>query len=719
MNRNTLTILIFLLCSCQLSAQGIDRKAVVTRHNPHVTQVDPLSSLTVGNGSFAFTVDATGLQTFPEKYRKGVCLGTFSDNWWHSFPNVNRYHQREAWVEKDFGRGRKEVYAAQFRQPGRQQESSNYLRSNPHRLHLGNMGLVLKDPAKMKNIDQSLDLWTGKITSTFDYDGQKYKVQTVCAPDNNLVSTHVQSDGDFAITLRFAYPTGGHADDGCDWTKDKQHETFYNYSGNKCVITRVVDATKYYVYLTWKGKVGLSKAGRNALKLHCKKGDIQLQCEFSQKSATGGIRFRPFVDWAMASAGHWADYWNTGGFVDFGRVKDPRAHELERRMILSRYLMAAQECGAYPPQETGLTYNSWFGKFHLEMIWWHLAHYALWGKGELLDRPLTWYLKAAPMAKDIASRQGFKGLRWMKMTDPWAGEAPSNVGSYLIWQQPHLIYLAELIYRNSATGSPYPHAKAWLQSLSKPNAKQMLVLKKYGFLVEQTAEFMSDFAEYDSLNNRYILRGCIPAQETLKADSTTNPPFELNYWLTTLKMAQLWREREGRERRSDWDSIIARLSPLAYNKDSLYLAAETAVQTYSDRRFTSDHPALLGALGLLPESRLIDNSVMRHTLHWIWDHWNWPTGWGWDFPMTAMTCARLGEPSRAVDALLMQQQKNTYLVNGHNYQDDRLRVYMPGNGGLLTAIAMMAAGWDGCASRANPGFPADWDVRWEGLMPMP
>lgn len=43
---------------------------------------------------------------------------------------------------------------------------------------------------------------------------------------------------------------------------------------------------------------------------------------------------------------------------------------------------------------------------------------------------------------------------------------------------------------------------------------------------------------------------------------------------------------------------------------------------------------------------------------------------------------------------------------------------MPGNGGLLTAVAMMCAGWDGCDS-PNPGFPKDWDVKWEGLLPMP
>ena len=54
-----------------VASEKIDRRKVVTRHNPHVTHLDSLSSLTVGNGRFAFTVDATGLQTFPKKYEIG------------------------------------------------------------------------------------------------------------------------------------------------------------------------------------------------------------------------------------------------------------------------------------------------------------------------------------------------------------------------------------------------------------------------------------------------------------------------------------------------------------------------------------------------------------------------------------------------------------------------------------------------------------------------
>jgi protein-glucosylgalactosylhydroxylysine glucosidase len=70
---------------------------------------------------------------------------------------------------------------------------------------------------------------------------------------------------------------------------------------------------------------------------------------------------------------------------------------------------------------------------------------------------------------------------------------------------------------------------------------------------------------------------------------------------------------------------------------------------------------------------------------------------------------------------MMDAPKNRYLPNGHNYQDDRLPLYLPGNGGLLAAVAMMAAGWDGAPPVEAPGFPKDgnWTVRYEGIHPIP
>jgi len=225
--------------------------------------------------------------------------------------------------------------------------------------------------------------------------------------------------------------------------------------------------------------------------------------------------------------------------------------------------------------------------------------------------------------------------------------------------------------------------------------------------------------DYEEIEDRYVLKGAIPAQETLKASETVNPPFELSYWHYALSVAQAWRQRLGMPKNLEWEIILDKLSPLAH-ENGLYLAAETATDTYLDTRFTSDHMAVLGAVGILPSSRLVRTDIMTNTLNWIWDNWNWGKTWGWDYPMTAMNAARLGHPDKAVGALLMDKRTNTYLVNGHNYQDGRLRLYLPGNGGLLTAVAMMCAGWDGSEGDA-PGFPKDgtWNVKWEGLQPMP
>ena len=71
------------------------------------------------------------------------------------------------------------------------------------------------------------------------------------------------------------------------------------------------------------------------------------------------------------------------------------------------------------------------------------------------------------------------------------------------------------------------------------------------------------------------------------------------------------------------DKMIDKLSPLAYNEDSLYLAAENVRSIYKDIRFTSDHMAVLGSVGILPMNKLIRADYMKNTLHWVWTSWSW------------------------------------------------------------------------------------------------
>ena len=121
-------VLISLSCSAQKAAK-IDRNALVQRNSPNIKQFDRLSSLSVGNGNFAYTVDATGLQTFPELYATGVPLGTQSQWGWHNFPNPENYKAKEALKDYNF-RGREEPYSVQFKEPincGRFIDHSSYL----------------------------------------------------------------------------------------------------------------------------------------------------------------------------------------------------------------------------------------------------------------------------------------------------------------------------------------------------------------------------------------------------------------------------------------------------------------------------------------------------------------------------------------------------------------------------------------------------------------
>ena len=128
--------------------------------------------------------------------------------------------------------------------------------------------------------------------------------------------------------------------------------------------------------------------------------------------------------------------------------------------------------------------------------------------------------------------------------------------------------------------------------------------------------------------------------------------------------------------------------------------------------------SMLAALGVL-SGTMVDPAVMRRTLDKVFQVWHWPDTWGWDYPMVAMTAARLGQPERAVEALMIDSVKNTWLANGHNYQRPNLPLYLPGNGGLLAAAALMAAGWQNGPPDPVPGFPRNWNVRHEGLLQMP
>lgn len=703
-------LLISTLFSCSVSEKKelkIDRFKLANRHNVIINEFDSLSSVSVGNGEFAFTVDATGLQTYPEIYENGVCLGTMSEWGWHSFPNDSGYKMDETY--KYFQVENREVpYAIQWNEPVRKKEASNYFRVNPHRLQLSGFGLELIHSNKtkvgaeeIKNISQELNLWEGTIKSQFEIENDKVKVVTFSSPEKDKIYSKIQSEriknGLLGVKLQFPYPTGEHVDGASDYQNGEKHQTEIIVSANNSAIFKhTIDTTVYFAELRWTGNAEILEKKPHYFVLQPKTNaaEISVSLEFNRNNL-----FAENEDFEAAkeiNAAFWENYWETGGAVDFSGTADPRALELERRVILSQYLTRIQCAGTFPPQETGLTFNSWYGKFHMEMHWWHAAYWTLWNRPEILEKSLDYYFNILEKAKAKAEIQGYKGARWPKMTDNSGGDSPSGVGEFLIWQQSHILYFAEQLYRNK---------------------QDKITLEKYLPLVTETADFMADFARWDEKNKRYILGPpLIPAQESLEKEKTFNPPFELAYWYWGLTVAQNWLQRLGLPPNPEWKKVIDGLSGFA-QKDGLYLAAKSAPDSYENEHYYSDHPMVLGIFGILPETLPVDTVVMSSTFDYIEKNWNWERTWGWDYPMAAMCATRLGLPEQAIDLLLKDVLKNTYLKNGHNYQGERLRIYLPGNGGLLTAVAMMCAGFEG-NTKTNPGFPDDWKVKWENLEPV-
>lgn len=313
-----------------------------------------------------------------------------------------------------------------------------------------------------------------------------------------------------------------------------------------------------------------------------------------------------------------------------------------------------------------------------------------------MEDGLDWYISILPLAKDLANSQGYEGARWPKMVGVDGKQSPSSIAPVLIWQQPHPIALAELCYQ------------------ANPNSE---TLQRWREIVVQSAHFMASYAKWDEQQQAYVLGPpLIPAQECHQPEESSNPPYELEYWKYGLQIASRWLERLEEEVPAIWLEVAQHMAdpPHAHG---LYLAHANCPDTFT--RYNHDHPSMVGALGMLPGS-LINPTIMKQTLQKVRDEWQWDTAWGWDFPMCAMTAARLGEPSLALDFLLMDAPKNTYLANGHNYQRPGLSAYLPGNGALLMAVAMMACGWQGAAEQEAPGFPKDgsWSVQWEGLKPL-
>lgn len=692
----------------------IDREALVRRHNVRYKAVEPRAPLSVGNGEFAVTVDATGLQSLPDAYpapgrsgdTKGSLLGTQSQWGWHSTPAVPVPSLEETKREYQGAHGPVRYVDLSGKTSATSTDAGTpaetWLRNNPHRLMLGAIALAAESAGRktlnvddLQSIDQELDLFTGIVRSRFRVGAVSFIVQTAVHPELDTLAVRIMADGAPGPAVRLHFPYGSEDwGNAADWSKPDFHTSRLRTLSGGWMIDRRLDDAAYSVGVT-SPEAELLRVDDHEFLLHSRGATLELSLNFTPGSAVdAGIVDGPSAEHVfLASASAWRAYWSKGGMIDFSGSTDPRAGELERRVVLSQYLTRVNCSGSLPPQETGLTVNSWRGRFHLEMHWWHAAHFPVWNRSSNLERSLAWYASILDSARGTAAAQGLRGARWPKQVGPDGRESPSDVGPFLIWQQPHPIYFAELVWRSNPTPE---------------------ILERYAPLVFQTAEFMASYAAQGP-DGFELGPPLIPAQESYAAmrAEVRNPAFELAYWQWALATARRWQQRLGLPAESSWTKVETGLVA-PHVREGAY--SSISVPPYSVR---TDHPSMLAALGVVPYTPLIDAVTMSATYDDVLADWDWASTWGWDFPMLAMCAARLGRPEDAVAALLMDAPKNTYLKNGHNFQTESLPLYLPGNGGVLMAVALMARGWDG--SGALPGFPDDgrWAIQMEDILPLP
>ncbi|KAI1780820.1 Six-hairpin glycosidase-like protein [Hypoxylon cercidicola] len=715
-------VLVGLALLPNLAFGKIDRHAIVTKYNVRrETLIDNNTTpLQVGNGNFAFNVDNTGMQTF-------LPFNTLSSWAWHndSLPSdgesLNDYHGLAMITH-----GRNVSY--DIPDPDLP-DISQWIISNPNRINLGRIGLRYQgstlSASQIADEVQELDLWHGVITSTFEVDGESVTVVTQGDFESDAVTFHIESSllesGDLTVELDFPYPP-------IHTTKYK-YEVFagvYDFPLNHTTsivkgcrvdeahIYHELQGTTYFVNLRWpvENALNLSRVepqGSSAVTAHRyvlsaasnsrhRPNTVDFTAHFSPEKRTAAfpssIRER--------NADEWHQYWNEGGFVDLTSSSNSKADELQRRIILSQYHVRVNSAAkGQSPQESGLMNNGWYGKFHMEMVVWHNAHWSTWGRQKYFDNIFPeLYESMLPSSLARAESMGWDGARWPKMTEINTGvSSPGGVNGLLLWQQPHLMYLAKLAYQASPTRE---------------------TLERWDTVLTAGANYMASYAWKNESSGHYDLGPpSYGVTENTPPTETLNLAYEVAYWRYGLDVAREWKRRLGQSIPDKWTMVAENLAPPP-QVAGLYAVYEGLNSSWwEDTKLNGDPRSLIMLQGILPDTPAVDPDVALKTADKIWEIWTDDKIRGWGRPVLAINSARISNPERAIYHLTAYDywifDDAGFAVRGGD--GGTPPPFMPGNAGFLYAVAYMVAGWNGSDGDA-PGFPKDgtWTVKYEGLL---
>ena len=568
--------------------------------------------VTIGNGDFAITLDQTGTQSLYEIY-KDIPLSTMS--------NKNWFYKDKKDIKPSYVDGKAYMLFNLDNDP-------NYQINRQYPFKYSFMQILLYDNDKLidinniKDVKQELDLYKGIVTSSFNYKEKINKTTSFIYQDHDEFNFKLQSDN-LNLALKFNYPS-------------------YTKNGYRLDILPNV--------LVKEDRITLLYDDKNSLSFKLKSSSNYQIVENTLIFDDNNVSFSLALD-EIKEGKLLDEFWK----CDNGIIIDNE--ELVKKMVLSKYLLHVNSTGIYPPQESGLTYNCWNSKFHLEM---HLIH-SLWNiynnhVGDLV-KSFDYYLSIMPSSLKRASLNGYKGLRFPKMTGPDGEDSPSNIGPLLIWQAPHILFMLQEIY----------------YLYNKEN-----IIKKYEPLISGTIDFMISFLTLK--DSKYqMLDPLLEACESIPLDRCQNPSFELEYWRYTLeRQPKIDTVLYGHQRYDYLDITSKIITPK--EDDGIYLKTYGVIDKYD---LYKDHPTE-GFLMSFFKSKIVDKEKMVKTIDYILKNMDLSSYWGWDFPFLGLSLLNCGEIEKSIEVTQLNTINNQYLYNGYNTSPrDDLKAYLPGNGAFL------------------------------------
>ena len=308
-----------------------------------------------------------------------------------------------------------------------------------------------------------------------------------------------------------------------------------------------------------------------------------------------------------------------------------------------------------------------------------------------------------PSSLARAKSMGWEGARWPKMTDPNTGvSSPGDINAFLLWQQPHPLYLAQLSYQ------------------AKPTRE---TLQKWDKVLTATADYMASYAWLNATTGKYDLGPpSMGVTENTPANSTRNLAYEIAYWRYGLDAAAEWKRKLHQPVSEKWTHVAQNLA-LPPQIDGLYTVYDGLNGSWwNDSKLNGDPRSLIMLQGILPDTPAVDANVAQRTADKVWELWGDDKIRGWGRPVLAINSARIGNPERAIYHLTAYDywkfDDAGFAIRGGD--GGTPPPFMPGNAGFLYAIAYCVAGWQGSKGDA-PGFPKDgsWTVKHEGLLKAP